>query len=122
MLQSAKKCKRVQKDEVVEAILQLKRKNPRATNKEMAIQLRCHRNTISKYLNYIRRTYIKTPEEMTNLIDNRLEEEINDMHVRDLISLRNQLVPKEQHVIGEMTETQRVLHLHLWKPEPNAES
>jgi len=96
----------VQKPEIIDKILALKRRNPTIQNKELALQLRCHRNTISKYVKYIRKNYVKTPEEIVNKIDDKLDEELEGMTHRDLIQYRRSVTPTkiEAHSIEETRE------------------
>ena len=106
----AKLCKRMQKQEIIDAILLQMRKNPKTTNRELSLALKLHRNTISKYRKYIRRNYYKTPEEIVNKIDSRLEDELEAMSHFALLTYRAQLVPKKVEV------DQEIRHIELsWK-------
>jgi len=69
----------MQKQEIINAILTLTRQKPRMTNKELSLDLKLHRNTISKYRKFIRQNYYKTPQEIVNKIDSRLDEELEAM-------------------------------------------
>lgn len=109
----------MQKTEIIDAILNYKREAPAITNKQLAFKLGLHRNTITKYVKYIRDNIIKTPEEIVNKIDHKLENELEELSHKNLIAYRRALKPAPQHIEakGDFTQTQRVLHLHLWKPE-----
>jgi hypothetical protein len=105
----------MQKPELLDRILELKRQ--RQSNKQIALQLQCHRNTVCKYVKYIRANLVKTSEEIVNKIDDKLEDELERMSHKDLIAYRRALVPERIETKGELTQTQQVLHLHMWKPE-----
>lgn len=96
--------KRVQKQEIIDAILVEMRKKPKITNMELSINLKLHRHTISKYRKYIRQNYYKTPEEIVNKIDSRLEDELEAMSHFALLTYRAQLVPRK----AEIRSTQEI--------------
>jgi len=91
----------MQGNEIVDAILVETRANPKITNLELAFKLKLHRNTISKYRKYIRQTYYKTPQEIVNKIDSRLDEELEAMSHFALLTYRAQLVPKKAEITTE---------------------
>ena len=100
----AKLFKRVQKNEIIDAMLVELRKEPRITNKKLAFKIKVHRNTISKYRKFIRKNYYKTPQETVNKIDSRLDEELEAMSHFALLMYRSQLVPKKTEFKGEITK------------------
>jgi len=101
----------MQKHEIVDSILSLTRKNPKITNRELSLALKLHRNTISKYRKYIRQTYYKTPQEIVNKIDSRLDEELEAMSHFALLTYRSQLVPKKTEVKTEIKK--RIEHVNI---------
>jgi len=105
----AKLCKHMQKDEIIDAILVTIRQNPKITNQQLALQLKLHRNTISKYRKYIRQNYYKTPEEIVNKIDSRLEDELEAMSHFALLTYRAQLVPRK----AEITSTEEIREIKI---------
>jgi len=109
----AKLCKRMQKEEIIDAILVELRKTPKITNRELSLNLKLHRNTISKYRKYIRQNYYKTPEEIVNKIDQRLDEDLETMTHATLLTYRGQLVPKK--IEAQSVEEIRELKIHIFK-------
>jgi len=104
----AKLCKRMQKEEIIDAILTELRKNPKITNLQLAFILKLHRNTVSKYRKFTRENYYKTPQEIVNKIDSRLDDELEAMSHFALLAYRSQLVPKKMEVKEEITEAVKV--------------
>jgi len=107
----------MQKNEIIDAILTETRKNPKITNNELSLKLLLHRNTISKYRKYIRQTFHKTPQEIVNKIDSRLDEELNGMSHTTILTYRGQLVPKkieaqtEHHEVHEDVKRLEIVQL-----------
>ena len=94
----------MQGTEIIDAMLVLLRKKPKITNKEISLNLRLHRNTVSKYRKIIRQTYYKTPEEIVNKIDSKLEEDLEAMVHRDLIAYRRVITPQKIEAKTEIRE------------------
>jgi len=118
--QCAKLVRPVRKEEWINTFLIEITVNPKITNEQLAEKFHCHRNTVSKYRKVIRERQQRTNVEIVNKIDNVLEDRLPDMENRDLINYRRSVAPEEKKITGEFTQTQRVLHLHLWKPEQSA--
>jgi hypothetical protein len=45
------------------------------------------------------------------------EEEDSDLRMKYRDKLLEKLVPQRIETKGELTQTQQVLHLHMWKPD-----
>jgi len=118
----AKLVKPVRKEEWINTFLIEITLNPKITNEQLAEKFHCHRNTVSKYRKVIRERQQRTNVEIVNKIDNILEDRLPDMETPHLINYRRSVAPEERKITSEITETHRVLHLHLWKPEQSAES
>ena len=116
LIECAKLVRPMQKEEWINTFLIEVTLNPKITNLQLAEKYHCCRNTVSKYRKIIRERQLRTNVEIVNKIDNVLEDRIADMENRDLINYRRSVAPEERHVIGELTETKRVLHLHMWRP------
>ena len=116
LLTYANQCKPVRKNEIVDTILKLTREKPKITNNELSLTLMLHRNTISKYRKYIRKTYYKTPQEIVNKIDSRLDEELETMNHTALLSYRSQLVPKKTEVNETVNVTSKHIIVKMWQP------
>jgi len=114
--QCAKLVKPVQKEEWINTFLIEITLNPKITNNELKDKYHCHRNTVSKYRKILRERQLRTNTEIVNKIDNVLEDRLPEMENRDLINYRRSVAPEERHIVGELTETKRVLHLHMWRP------
>ena len=99
------------KKERINDILNLMRQ--RKTNIEMADILQCHPNTISKYVNYIRNNLVRDPSEIVNKIDDKLDEEMEAMTHRNLISYRKAVTPTR---IEQKSETELRGELKLEVP------
>lgn len=87
------------------------------TQKEIAISLRKHYNTIYKHVKKIRETQVTSLPEIVNYIDDRLRREIDQMSHRDLINYRRQLTIGDAplDVSGSITLTWK-------KPDATADS
>jgi len=77
------------------------------TKKEIAVNLRVHRNTITNHLKSIKTQPQYSPEEIVNRLDDRLIREIDDMQHRDLIQYRRSI--KQPVIKQETTITGPVL-------------
>jgi len=97
--------------ELTDQILTLTREGK--TQKEIAITLHKHRNTVSRHINYIRQNIIKTPEEIVNKIDDKLNQELNGMTHHDLIAYRRVLLPQQIDVSSQ----HEPIIIKMWQPD-----
>lgn len=83
----------MRKRELIDEIIKLQREHK--TNKEIAHILKKHRNTISTYVNWLRKNQHFENIDILNRIDSRLNEELEQMTVKNLLAYRYQLVPRQ---------------------------
>jgi len=103
----------VRNQELTLQILDLLREG--RTQKEIAIQLRKHRNTVYRHVKRIRDQKVYSVNEVVNKIDNKLTHDINVMLHSNLIAYRRVLSPSEQKTTIE--GGQKPIVVKMWKPE-----
>jgi IS30 family transposase len=84
---------------------------------EIAKQLHVGRNTIVRDIRWLKQNIIYDFNLVTNEVLQELHNRIDKMKNADLISFLGKLIPQRIEAKGEITQTQRVFHLHMWKPE-----
>lgn len=100
-------------EELTVQILQLLRQG--YTQKEIALNLRKHRNTIYNHVKRIRSHILVPPEETVNKIDNKLSIDLNNMSHHDLIAYRRQLVPPPTEPVSK----EQTRYIVEWKHDDN---
>lgn len=81
-------------DQLTKQILELLRRG--YTQKDIAFELKKHKNTIWRHVKRIREEQVYSVRDMVNRIDDKLIHELNEMKHRDLINYRRILLPPEE--------------------------
>jgi hypothetical protein len=102
------------KEEYAATVLEMLREGK--TEKEIALATQKHRTTVSRYVNHLRSEYHIDFKLLQNELLSELQERIKDMSDRDLIHFLSCLLPQKIESTTEQIGTQRVLHLHMWRP------
>jgi len=92
--------------EVTHRILKLLREGK--TQVKIASIVSRHPNTITNHVKWLRAHQLYGDEETLNKIDDRLNDELNNMSIPSLLSWRGQLVPKRIESTSELTVKKEV--------------
>jgi len=116
--ESAEKCENVQKlsPELLGTILELLRQGK--TNKEIAVLTLKHRNTVSKYVNYLRQNVVYDFPLIINEILSKLQTRVEQMTDHDLIAFLDKLLPDKIEDKHEGTIELRIPWLELDNSSP----
>ena len=89
--------------EYTATVLQMLREGK--TEKQIAIDTRKHRNTVSRHVNWLRKNFAIDPQLLTNEVLSKLRERIENMEDRDLVRFLAVLLPQkiESSTSGKIT-------------------
>lgn len=101
-------------EEYIKTVLGLLRQNKKIV--EIAELTNRHRNTVGRYVRYIRENLVRPPQEIVNKIDDKLQEELENMTNYELIAYRKAITPQKIESKSEtkIVHTREKLDIREW--------